>query len=106
MKVGYLRDRVKIEKYSEQINSYGENIPVWSLFAEVFAEVRTVTGREFLQADKVSADVSHVIIIRYLADVIPAMRIVWNDRIFNISGVIADRTNAKMIQLYVTEKVA
>jgi len=105
MKVGRLRDRLTIQTYTDAFNDYGETTKTWATFATVYAEIRPVTGREYLQSDKLQGEISHIITIRWLDGVLPKMRATDGTRTFEIVAPLPDRTNAKMMRLMCNEKV-
>lgn len=104
MKTGRLRDRLTIQTYTVSLNTYGETVKTWTTFATVYSEIRPVSGREYLQSDKVQAEISHVITIRFLAGVLPKMRATDGTRIFEIVASLPDRKNKTMLQLMCNEK--
>ena len=91
MNTGRLRERIIIQTYSDSSNDYGETVKNWTTFATVFAGKRSVTGREYIQNDKVKGEVSHVFRIRYLDGVQDKMRILLGSRVFEIRAVLPDR---------------
>lgn len=105
MKVGRLRNRVTVQSSTDTVNDCGELVQTWATFEEVYAEVRSVSGREYLQTDKVRAEVSHVITIRYLAGLLPNMRIVHGTKTFEIVAILPDRTDARMMQIMCNQQV-
>jgi SPP1 family predicted phage head-tail adaptor len=106
MKIGPLRDRLTIQTYTDTFNTYGETTKSWSTLTgtPVYAEIRPVSGRELIRADKVQGEVSHIITIRHLSTVTNRMQATDGTRTFQILAVIPDRTNKKMMQLLCTEK--
>ena len=101
MKVGNLRHRIVIQSYTANIATNGETTKSFTTFATVFGEVRPVSAREILQnnSDKTQQEISHIATIRYLSGVLAKMRVIWESKTLEISGVVPDRTNSKMIQL-------
>lgn len=105
MRVGKLRHRLVIQTYTDAVNAYGEPSRTWTTFATVFADIRPVSGREYLASDKVQAEVSTVIVIRYLDGLLPKMRCTNAGRTFEIVAALPDRTNATLQQLMCNEVV-
>lgn len=105
MQVGRLRDRIIIQTYTDSIGTNGENTRTWSTFDTVFAEIKPISGREYLQNEQVRGEISHVIKIRFRSGILPKMRVTDGTRIFEIVAVLPDRTNAKNIQIMANEKV-
>ena len=105
MQVGKLRDLITVQTYADTIAANGETTKSWTTFAQVFAEIRPVSGREYMQGEKVQGDVSHVIYIRHLPGLLNKMRITDGTRIFQIMSALPDRTNNKMMTIYANEKM-
>jgi SPP1 family predicted phage head-tail adaptor len=103
MKVGRLRYRLVISTYTESLNDYGELTPTWTTFATVYADITPVSGREYLQSERVQGEITHRITIRHLAGVLSKMRASDGSRTFEIEAIIPDRTNKKMITLMCKE---
>lgn len=67
----------------------GAPVDVWSDLAKTpkaFAAIEPLGGREFFDAARVNADISHRIRIRYRSDVTERMRVVLGARIFDIAA--------------------
>jgi len=64
---------------------------VWSDLAETpttWAAVEPIGGREFFDAARVNADITHRIRIRYRTDVTERMRALIGSRVFDIEAVL------------------
>lgn len=96
-----LRHRVDIEQYTSIIDSnYGGETQTWTVFADnVAAEILSVSGREFFAAQEQQNGVNYKITIRYLAGVIPKMRVNHNGIIYSINAVLPDSTGRRYITL-------
>jgi len=79
--------KISIEKKLESKNSIGELTQEWTEFAPAYAEVKPITGREFLSGLATNNSVTHRVIIRYIADMKPNMRVKHKNRYFNIEAV-------------------
>jgi SPP1 family predicted phage head-tail adaptor len=89
---GKLRHRVTVEELVITINSFGEQDPAqWVPFAEVWAAIESLSGREFLAASQTQSSVSCRITIRTLAGLLPSMRIVHRGKVYNIAAILADK---------------
>jgi SPP1 family predicted phage head-tail adaptor len=88
---GKLRHRVVVEQLVININSFGEQDPAqWVPFAEVWAAIEPLSGREFLAASQTQSSVSCRITIRTLAGLLPSMRITHRDKVYNIAAILTD----------------
>ena len=106
MQSGKLRKRFTIQYYaSENLNDYGENVPNWTTFATRWGSLDAFGGNERELAEKVTADVTHKIRIRYTDNLTPAMRFKLGDRYFEIRRILADRTDEKFQLILVEEKL-
>jgi SPP1 family predicted phage head-tail adaptor len=77
MRAGRLDRRVILQTRSlASVNAFGEKIPSWSTLAEVWAERRDITGREFFAAGQQHAEASAAFRIRYKAGLTTINRIV------------------------------
>ena len=84
MQAGKLNSRVTIQSLGVTQDATGEVIEGWSTFATVWADVRDVSGREFLAAQSTQNVIQTKILIRYLDGVIPSMRVVDGADTYNI----------------------
>lgn len=87
MRAGKLRHRVTIEVINPQnVTADGQPLPTWVTFAERWASVEPIetSGREYLQAKAIEADISHTVTLRHLAGVTPKHRVQHKGRIFEI----------------------
>ena len=103
---GDLRHRVTIQQGVEgDPTSSGQRDLTWQKFSEVWAEVKTLSGRELEKARTLSASVTHTIHIRYLPGVIETYRVLWGTRILAINAIV-DPENRRFEQfLYCTEEI-
>jgi len=98
MKSGKLRHRVTIQKKSVARDAYGSETVTWLEEAVVWASVEPIAGREYFMSQQMQSDVTHRIIIRYYAGVIPSYRIKFGTRIFDIMSVInTEERNREMV---------
>lgn len=76
MDPGNLDRRITIQAPTRSRNSLGEEVQSWSDTAEVWAEVKPLTGRELFQAQQVVEQATHQVTIRYRAGITSDMRVV------------------------------
>ena len=105
MNTGRLRNAITIQQSIVATGSSGASTKTWTVFATVFADIRTPTGKEYFGQDKFNSQVSHVVTIRWIEGVTPSMRIIWGSRTLNIEYVSEDRTNRRMLYLDCKEAV-
>src|SRR5690242_5513965 len=80
MQAGKLRCRVTIEAPTVTQNEFGEPVTTWTTLATVRASKEDLTGREAFLAMQVKSQQQTRFTMRYLADVLPTMRLVIGDR--------------------------
>jgi SPP1 family predicted phage head-tail adaptor len=81
MRIGRLRHLVTIEHKVMTPDGAGGHAAAWVTFAQVWAGVEPLRGQERFEAQKLNGEISHKVIVRYLAGVTPAMRVRFGDRI-------------------------
>lgn len=84
----------------EEVQSYVSTGPVWG-------EWRTITAREFLQADQSKAVSTHRIRMRYLSLDISGGRLVprGTDKLLYINGVLPDEKDGRFMWVLCSEDV-
>jgi SPP1 family predicted phage head-tail adaptor len=88
---GRLRHRVQIDELQNITNSFGETDPTWVPFAERWAAVEPLSGREFLAAEQTQSEVSVRITIRYTEGLRPSMRVIHRGQRYDIKAILADK---------------
>ena len=69
MKAGRLRHRLRLERPDPSRDGYQGELKTWTTVAEVAAAIDSVTGREFLAADRELAGITWRITLRELPGV-------------------------------------
>lgn len=105
MRAGKLRHLVTIQRATETQDSAGEPVVVWTEFAKAWAAVEPLKGREFFEAQQHYGQVTHRVAIRYLAGIVPKMRVVHGERSFDIQAVLHLEERGREIHLICTEHV-
>jgi SPP1 family predicted phage head-tail adaptor len=90
LKVGPLRDRVSLQSQSTILNSNGDQVKIWTEFAQVWADIHPMSAREFSSAQQMTSNMMGRITIRYRADVNASCRIVKGTTVYNIVGALPD----------------
>lgn len=94
--IGSLRHRVQVQAPQQTQDEFGEVAETWVTVAEVWAEVRAMSGRELFNAQQVQADVTHKVRMRYLDVLRPSYRLVHDGKILNVSSIVPDTLNTMM----------
>jgi SPP1 family predicted phage head-tail adaptor len=103
MRIGKLRHRITIEQVTETQDANGTPIETWSCYATVQASIEPISGREYFDSQMVQADITHRIYCRYLAGVIPKMRVKFQSRTMDIRSVINTKERNAELQLMCSE---
>ncbi|WP_366923873.1 phage head closure protein [Metallumcola ferriviriculae] len=88
MRIGKLRHRVTIQEYVASRDSFGAENPEWIDLKTVWANVSPVSGKEYFASQQLSAEITTKIMMRYRPGITPKMRVIFDDRIFEIISVI------------------
>ncbi len=86
--IGQLRHRAVIERLTKTPDGQGGFTASWSSFATVWAEIKPVSASERLRSDRNEILRTHKMRIRFLAGVSGEMRVIFDDRIFQVKGFI------------------
>jgi SPP1 family predicted phage head-tail adaptor len=104
IQAGTLRDRVTVQRATENRNRLGESISEWTAFEVVWASVQGVSAREFLLAGQQQVEVSHRVKMRYLNGLTPQMRLLWRGRTLEIISIL-EHENRSVHELICQESV-
>ncbi|WHY80153.1 phage head closure protein [Neobacillus sp. WH10] len=77
--------RITFQSFSETENALGDIVKSWVDVKTAWAMVKTVQGREFIQAAAVQAESTVRFVIRYTTGINSDMRIIYKGRIFEIT---------------------
>ena len=88
MRAGDLRTRGIIESPIDTPNDTGEPVRTWATFANAWAEVKPLAGREQFLAQQDASLVQYRVRLRYRAGITPAMRFRAGSRILDIEAVL------------------
>lgn len=108
MRAGKLRHYVNVEHKvtTGPTDTRGHTVAEWqTLYADVPAEVVTLSGREVELARQITASADHRITIRYHSGITEEMRFALGDRVFNIVWINnVDQRNRTLETLCTEEK--
>jgi SPP1 family predicted phage head-tail adaptor len=97
--IGALRDRLVLEQAVRTDDGGGGATLTWETVAEIWGSVRPVSGEERLSADQLAGRLTHRVLIRYRAGVVPAMRLRFGARLLEIVGVLATPRRERLLLL-------
>jgi SPP1 family predicted phage head-tail adaptor len=102
---GDLWARVTVQQPSQTRNDVGETSLTWSDFATVWADVRSLGGREAERYAETIGLSTHKVTIRYLPGLISSMRVIYDSRTLEI-GQINELDRRWTQELICTERAA
>lgn len=82
-----LRHRLALESEQQTPDSAGGYVRSWAHVAYVWAEITPIGGKERLFVEKIQAESTHRIRMRYRDDITPKNRLVFDNRIFSIRAI-------------------
>ena len=105
MNTGRLDQRVTIERIDlTQTDEIGQPIEAWFPVFACWASIEPMTGREYIAAMAAQAERTVRITIRCQTGIVPAMRVRFMDRIFDIESVINPREGNRLLHLMCQER--
>lgn len=101
-----LNQRITIERAVNHLDENGGILQTWQPWKTVWASIEPLSNSEHSYLLNVKGNqISHVIIIRYLADLKLSDRCCWHQRIFHPHSIINQREQDRFITLLTTELV-
>lgn len=108
LRSGPLKKRITLQRQSQAVDGYGQPIEAWVDVATVWASIEPSVGRELFAAQTLNLDQPKTVRMRWQPifddpKAVSAMRIVYNDRIFNIKSVANKGEQNCLLTLLVSE---
>ncbi len=105
---GMLTRRIQIQRPSTVKDSLGAPSRTWINVATVWADIQPLSGREAVIANRISAELTHQITLRYQAvfdspQQVAQMRALYKSRIFNIHSALNEDERRTQLILLVSE---
>jgi SPP1 family predicted phage head-tail adaptor len=104
VEIGALNRRVVLEAVMRTPDGAGGAVESWTPVATLFATLRAVSGGESFAQDRTAGRVTHEIVIRYRADVTPAMRFRLGTRLFEIAAAFDPDGRRRQLRCLVEER--
>lgn len=91
--------RITLQTKVETQSDTGFVTVTWAHYLTIWANVKPVRGREYLEADKVNAETMHWFLIRYRRGLSPTMRIIYENRNYDIIEIqeVGNREGTKIL---------
>ncbi|AFM40330.1 phage head-tail adaptor, putative, SPP1 family [Desulfosporosinus acidiphilus SJ4] len=105
MNPGILRHKINILTTTEGTNEAGDTILIPSVYKTVWASVSPVSGKDYLEAKKLQAELTYKFILRYTSGVTPDMQIEFKGRIFLIQDILNPLEINETIEIMAIERV-
>ena len=102
---GRLTERITIESPTKTQNDVGETVLAWSTFAEVWAKVESLAGREAERYSEIVGFSGHKVTTRAIEGLTSLMRVIYRGRTLEI-GAINEFERVWYIEIICTEKAA
>jgi SPP1 family predicted phage head-tail adaptor len=105
MRGGMLDTRVTVQSQALSQNTIGESVITWVDFAEVWASVEQLSGREQWALSQVQSPVTTRVLIRPLPGVLTSMRVVFGTRVLTIESIVRSRKRQDHLELMCSEGI-
>jgi len=96
MNSGRLRERITVQKRVQSQDEFGQPIDTWQDYIGLYADVVSLTGREFFQAKAVGSDITTRIMTRYYPGIKTDQRILCRENTYDIEAVLPDRLRTRL----------
>jgi SPP1 family predicted phage head-tail adaptor len=105
MRAGQLRHRITIEQASDARDEYGEPVQSWTTYAQAWAAVEPISGREYWSANQDVAKANYRIRLRHdpALAITTAMRVLFDGRTFDIEAVLNIGERGRELQMMCVE---
>lgn len=103
---GALRNRITIQREQFVADGMGGGAHTWSNYATIRAFIKPMSGNERLYSQRLEAEVTHRIFIRYRDDLRTSDRILFRGRTMQIRALINLEEANRFIEIYADEGVA
>lgn len=101
MAAGQFKWSVQLQSFADGQDAIGQPTKVWSTYATVKADIRTLNGLESIKADAEQAVTKASIRIRWRTDVTTAHRVLRGATVYAIKAVLPDEAGRKHVDLQV-----
>jgi SPP1 family predicted phage head-tail adaptor len=103
MRTEELKHKITFQKLTTTTNENGFQVEVWEDYLAVWAAVSNLIGREYFAAAAVQAEKTVKFTIRYLQGITDDMRILFEDKQYNITFIDNIKYSNKYIEIKALE---
>lgn len=100
---GDLRRRITFQTRTTSVDTFGQQGITWADYLSCWADIQPMSGRELISAQALQAETTHEVVIRFRAGIVPAMRVVYQARRFNVLSVIDNDMQHRRLSLLCSE---
>lgn len=104
-RAGTYRHKITIETPTETIDAFGQAVKSWDTYAQPFAAVEPLQGREFFASSEVQSEVTTRIRMHYQSGITTKMRVSYGGLVYDIQAVINPKLMNGELQLMCSEGV-
>lgn len=101
--IGRLKHRIAFQQLVTEVNENGFEAEVWESKIIVWASISNLSGREYYQAVAIQGEKTVKFLIRYIAEIDNSMRILFRDKIYNITYIDNVKYENKYIEIKALE---
>lgn len=102
--IGHLRHRLVLEGATATPDGAGGAVETWAAIATISAAIRPTGGRERIFADGLQSRITHEIVVRTRADIVPRHRFRRGARVLHILAVMAADPHATRLRCLCEER--
>lgn len=103
---GLLRHQVDVERLILTPDGIGGSVSSWAVFRRPWAYIISATGWERLSGMQLESPITHIVYLRYDAEITARHRIIHRDRAFNIRSIADIEEQREWLELKCEEGVA
>jgi SPP1 family predicted phage head-tail adaptor len=103
MRAGEMRHRITLQKPTHTRNDFNESVTTYNDFVTVWGTIEWQSGRRFVEAKQLNAEVQGVVRIRYRSRVLPEWRIKFDNRYLEILSISNIYERGQELQINVKE---
>lgn len=96
---------ISIEQQSATRDTFNQKVSTWNNFAQIWARIEPLNGREFISRSGEAAKATHKITGWWIDGVLPSHRITYGARTFDILHVSSPQGREREIEMVCEERL-